>query len=121
MNIAVADVPSLLNYQGKLLDDSGKPVTGSVNLGFDFYRTETAGIPIVSIPPRNVQVTQGLFNVLLEVPGPLFDERETWLGLNVNGAEMTPRMQLEQLSGSPSAVPIILTLSHSPVGPQFNH
>ncbi len=34
---AVADVPQLLNYQGKLNDADGRPVNGRVVLGFGFY------------------------------------------------------------------------------------
>jgi hypothetical protein len=91
-SIIAADVPLLINYQGKLLDSAGKPVDGNVDLEFAFYRTATGGTPIVppiSIP--GVLVKQGLFNVLLQVPATVFDEAQTWLGLKVNGSEMTPR------------------------------
>ena len=67
---AVADVPQLLNYQGKLNDADGRPVNGRVVLGFGFY-----GRP--DLPPmgednmrryyeeQSVEVTDGIFNVLI--------------------------------------------------------
>jgi hypothetical protein len=91
-SVVAADVPLLINYQGKLLDSEGNPFDGNVNLEFAFYRTETGGSPIVSpIPMTGVSVQNGLFNVLLEVSPIVFDEAGTWLSLEVNGSEMAPR------------------------------
>jgi len=96
-SIVAADVPLLINYQGKLLDAAGKPVDGNVNLEFAFYETATGGSPIVPpgvISMPDVLVVKGLFNVLLQVPSTVFDEAQTFLGLKVNGSEMMPRGQI---------------------------
>jgi len=41
--IASADVPSLINYQGRLTDSSGAPVTGSKTFAISIYDAATAG------------------------------------------------------------------------------
>ena len=68
--LAFGEVPSLINYQGRLNDADGQPVNGTVVLGFGFY-----GRP--DPPPmgednmrryyeeQNVEVADGIFNVLI--------------------------------------------------------
>ena len=41
--IATADVPSLINYQGRLTDANGDPVTGSKNFAISIYDAVTGG------------------------------------------------------------------------------
>jgi hypothetical protein len=41
--IATADVPSLINYQGRLTDANGDPVTGSKNFAISIYDAATNG------------------------------------------------------------------------------
>jgi len=41
--IASADVPSLINYQGRLTDSNGAPVTGSKTFAISIYDAATAG------------------------------------------------------------------------------
>lgn len=41
--MAAAQVPSLINYQGRLSDASGAPVTGSKNFSISIYDAATAG------------------------------------------------------------------------------
>ena len=41
--MAAAQVPSLINYQGRLTDASGAPVTGSKNFSISIYDAPTAG------------------------------------------------------------------------------
>jgi len=40
---ASAEVPQLLNYQGRLTDPDGKPVNGSKEMVFEFYDEATDG------------------------------------------------------------------------------
>lgn len=41
--LATAQVPGLINYQGRLTDNDGKPVTGSKNFAINIYDAATGG------------------------------------------------------------------------------
>ena len=60
-----ADVPQLLNYQGKLTDDLGDPMTGPVDLGFGFFDAPTAGTLLYYEEQTAVEVIDGIFHVLI--------------------------------------------------------
>ena len=40
---AFAEVPQLLNYQGKLTDNTGKPIDGARQMVFEFYDAAAGG------------------------------------------------------------------------------
>ena len=61
---AAADVPQLLNYQGKLNDADGAPIEGEVTVGFDFYDAEADGNPLYS-EEQTVTCAKGVFTVLI--------------------------------------------------------
>ena len=96
---AVADVPQLLNYQGRLDDAGGNPVTGTVSLGFGFYDAKVAGNPLY-YEEQAVTVTNGVFHVLIGsatldgVPIAVFDGPTVYLSVTVDGEELTPRQQI---------------------------
>jgi hypothetical protein len=77
---AAADVPMLLNYQGRLTDPSGNPKNGTFTMQFAVYDAETGGNQLPSGTPwsetQSVTVTNGVFNVLLgsvtALPADLF-------------------------------------------------
>jgi hypothetical protein len=90
-------------YQGRLADTSGNPVNGPHIMAFRLYNTATGGTPLwqeVWTSPNTVQVTNGLFDVLLgsvtPLPTTIISSHESlWLGVTVNtDSEMTPRVQL---------------------------
>ena len=99
-------VPQLLNYQGRLTNTAGQPVTGSVNLTFTFCSAAFAGTVYLTVLQSNVQVTNGVYNLLLGsgtiTPGTettlaaVFQKHdEVWMGVKVNSdPEMTPRSQI---------------------------
>ena len=60
----VADVPQLLNYQGKLNDADGAPIEGEVTVGFGFYDAKVAGNPLYS-EEQTVTCAKGVFHVLI--------------------------------------------------------
>ena len=98
--MAVADIPRLLTYQGRLTDDSGNPVAdGDYILVFDMYDDSTAGT-LRWVETQTVTVLDGLFNVQLGVTETL-DEGlfasypNLFLGLNISGQpQMAPRTRL---------------------------
>ena len=62
---AVADVPKTINYQGRLTDDLGAPVTSTVSMTFTIYDAETVGDSKWTETHPTVSVVDGLFNAIL--------------------------------------------------------
>lgn len=94
-----AEVPGLINYQGKLTDELGVPVNRDAEMTFAIY-TEAAGGGSVWSESQDVQVTDGIFNVLLGSVNPLgpdyFAEGpETYLGVKIGeDSELAPRQKI---------------------------
>jgi hypothetical protein len=95
-----ADVPGMINIQGKLTDpSSGQPVAnGSYSVVFSIYDVPSSGTALWE-ETRSVDVTDGLFSILLgqidTIPSSLFDNPQLWLGMKVgDDPEMTPRQRL---------------------------
>lgn len=96
-----AEASGLVSYQGKLTDASGQAVSdGLYNLSFLVYPAATGGTPLWSETGRKVQVTGGLFTVLLGEENPLpaggFPE-DAWLETRVAGTPLTPRARLSSV------------------------
>jgi hypothetical protein len=91
--------PKLINYQGMLTQSDGKtPVTdGQYHLTFKIYGSSSGVDSLWTEHHQTVQVTNGLFNVLLGSVTPLdlpFDA-PYWLGIKVgDDSELSPRIQL---------------------------
>lgn len=100
-----ADVPKMINFQGRLTDASGKFVTdGNYSLTFRIYSDSTGGSSKWS-ETQSVAVSKGLFNAILgsqiPVPDSIFNYTNTWLGIQVGAdPEMTPRQRLTSLGYS---------------------
>lgn len=97
-----AEVPQPINYQGRLIDDSGDPVPdGYYDIAFWLYDdpAATSGHELWTSGQRTIAVTDGLFTYQLgsgkAFPAGIFADGELWLGVKLHGeAEMTPRTQL---------------------------
>jgi hypothetical protein len=72
---ALADVPNLLNYQGRLTDPSGNPKNGTFTMQFAVYDAVSGGNQLPTGSPwsetQSVTATNGIFNVLLGSVTPL--------------------------------------------------
>lgn len=95
---ASAEVPTLMNYQGRLTDPGGTPVAnGSYEVTFRIY--DEISVEHWS-EVHNITTNAGLFSVQLGSNGsPLnnyeFNHAECWLGIQITGeAEMSPRQRL---------------------------
>jgi len=101
-NLAYADVPKLINFQGRLTDASGKFVPdGNYTLTFKLYNDSTGGSSKWS-EVQLVSVAKGLFNVVLgsvtPIPDSIFEYSNAFLGIQVAAdPEMTPRQRLSTL------------------------
>jgi hypothetical protein len=90
-------------YQGRLADSSGTPLTSTLNMTFRLYAAATGGTPLWEEQwngPNSVQVSDGLFNVMLGSLTPIpqsviSGNSNLFLGITVGtDSEMSPRVQL---------------------------
>lgn len=90
-------------YQGRLADSAGNPITDTLPMTFRIYSANSGGDMLWEERwegASNVQVSDGLFNVMLGSLNPIPQNVVTghsslWLGIEVdNDTEMTPRVQL---------------------------
>ncbi len=99
---AIAQVPNLINYQGKLTDASGTAINNPAqSMIFSIYDVSSSGTPLWA-ETVTVAVTSSIYNVALgsvtPFPSNLFSGTPRYLGVDPDGAggdaEMTPRQQI---------------------------
>ncbi len=91
-----AAIPRAINYQGRLTDSSGIPLTGAYDVTFKIYDAQTAGNLLWQETHAGVVVDKGLFNVVLGSVSGLniaFD-RPYYLEIKVGNEVMVPRQQV---------------------------
>jgi len=92
--VSAASVTNSINYQGRLTDSSGSPLTGTYTMTFGLYDVSTGGTALAT-DTHAVDITDGLFNTGIDFGTSNFDGRELWLGVAVGtDSEMTPRQEL---------------------------
>ncbi len=101
---AVATSTGSWPYQGRLADSAGTPITATVPMIFRLYNAPGSGAtPLWEeqwTGPNSVQVSDGLFNVMLgsltAIPQSIVNGNNSlWLGITAGtDNEMTPRVQL---------------------------
>jgi hypothetical protein len=100
-NLASTQVPRLIKFSGVAKDESGKPVTGAVDITFSLYKDEQGGSPLW-VEPQNVRPEEtGHYTVMLGsasadgVPLSLFSSAEAhWISTQVSGQPEQPRVLL---------------------------
>lgn len=94
---AFAQVPHYINYQGKITDAQDHDLSGNYQMMFNIYTLATGGTAVWMENHTSVDVSHGLFNVLLGALTPLnlpFDQ-DYYLGIKIgNDAEMQPRRRI---------------------------
>jgi hypothetical protein len=92
-----ADIPQMINYQGMLTQTDDTPLDGTYDLTFKIYGSESGDDSLWWEYHTNVQVTDGLFNIILGSISTLdlaFDT-DYWLGISVGTeTELSPRIRL---------------------------
>ena len=92
----------LINYQGRLTDKKGRPVTATVSVTFTFHDAEAGGNLLGGFSDTD-QVTpdaNGLYATLIGddpdnlVPDSIFKSERVWLNVNINGENLLPRKRL---------------------------
>jgi hypothetical protein len=96
---ALADVPGQINYQGTLTDAGGVSLDTTVAMIFTIYDDSTGGSAKWTETQPAVQVSAGIFNVLLgsvnSLSNTVFNQASRWLGVQLGGdPELTPRQQI---------------------------
>ena len=96
---ASADIPKIINYQGKVTDVGGVPVAdGNYAMRFVIYDAETGGTQLWNSTALAVSVQGGVFSVVLgDGPQPeinLSFDQDYWLETRIAGDIQSPRVQL---------------------------
>src|SRR5689334_812562 len=93
---AYAGVPPTITHQGRLFDQNGAPVAGTITVQFAFYEDAASNVAIWG-ESHDVTFDDGYFSVELGSTLPfdtkIFDGSVRYLGITVGAdKEMTPRM-----------------------------
>jgi hypothetical protein len=94
--LASAQVPQMINYQGKLTTPAGAPVNDTLHMVFSIY-SDSGGTNLLWAESQPaVMVEKGVFNVLLgsvdSIPYSVFDGSIRYLGVKVgDDQEIIPR------------------------------
>ena len=96
----LADAPNRMNFQGRLTDPAGNPLTGVYSIRFSIWTASVAGTEKWNETQGAVSVSNGLFNVELGLSNEiddsvLFQTQDRYLEIKV-GADLplTPRQKL---------------------------
>ncbi len=93
----LAAPPRTLTYQGKLTDDSGIAITGSVDLTFSIFNVVSGGTALWTETHSSVPITNGLFDVILgEITSmaTLDYDEQYWMELKVGTETLSPREKM---------------------------
>ncbi len=95
--LAVA-APSYINYQGRLVDTTGNPLTGAQSIVFKLYSVPSGGTALWT-ETQSVTPDNGIFSVSLggvtQLPASTFLADTLYLGVTIGAdAEMSPRTRL---------------------------
>ncbi len=106
VGLVSAEIPHLINFQGRLTDSSGVPVPDGTPIKFSIYNVPgPGGNPLWSEIHPSDSDSNGIFNVLLGSTTALnlpFDEAY-WLEIEVDGEVLADRQQITSVGYAFSA------------------
>jgi sulfatase modifying factor 1 len=91
------NIPSLVNYQGRLLDAGGNPRSGNVSIMLSVHTAETGGSQVYTETINPVPVNNGLFSIHFGGQtgfAAALANAEAWLEVRVDGSQVGPRSRL---------------------------
>ncbi|MFP4460153.1 MAG: hypothetical protein ACLFSQ_11270 [Candidatus Zixiibacteriota bacterium] len=96
MTILVGQVPSTLNYQGKISEATGIGINDNLDIVFKIYDLESGGEALWSETHAAVPIEKGLFNVVLGETTPIMLDfsSQYYLEIEIDGDTMSPRQAL---------------------------
>ena len=105
--LMLAEIPSMINYQGILTNNNGTIVTdGNYSLSFSIFEDTSGGSQLWSETHSNVEITQGLFNVMLGSISSLAEipfDTQYYLQISVDGEVMADRIAFSSTAYSLNA------------------
>ena len=112
--VALGQIPQKMSYQGVLTDGNNNAVAdGTYNLTFKLYDVVAGGTELWT-ETQSVDISNGLFNVILGAVNPLtldFD-KPYWLGITVGvGSELNPRIELASAPYSLNARSVVQSIN----------
>ena len=96
---SMADIPKILNYQGRVTDSGGSPIAdGDYTMTFAIYDAASGGTSLWSSGDVTVTVSNSVFSVFLgESPQPSLDldfSMDYWIEITIEGDLQSPRTRL---------------------------
>jgi len=92
---AATPVASTIGYQGQLTDGSGNILDGQYSMIFRIYDAQAGGSEVWnSGPAQTVTVSEGLFNVELDLDSSILNGQALWLEMTIDGEVLSPRQAL---------------------------
>jgi len=93
-----AEVPKLINFEGKLTEKDGTPISGTKTITFRIYDSADTKRPIW-VETRDVTIDNGFYSILLgsvePFPSSMKFDTKYWLSVQVSGEdEMSPRYEI---------------------------
>ena len=97
-DLHAALIPKQINYQGRLADGNGNPVTGTKSMTFSFFNDASGGTALWS-ETQSVDVSAGLFNVQigksLLLGTTVFENASSrYLEVTIETKTLSPRVNL---------------------------
>lgn len=92
---ASAEIPHLINYQGKLTETDGSPITATKQITFRIYDVLSGGTPLWE-ETQSITINKGVFNTMLgsTVDLNLPFNQPYYLEIKVDNEVMTPRQRI---------------------------
>jgi len=91
-----ADVPHMIQYQGRLTDVTGNPLDTMVDMTFAVYNDSLGSVKLWEEIHPDVIVAGGLLDVMLgettTIGNTVFDGSKRWLGISIDGGDILQPM-----------------------------
>jgi len=93
----IYSAPNYVNYQGRLIDSIGNPLSGNYNITFKLYDAASGGNLLWS-ETQNVNSDNGIFNAVLgsvsSLPSNVFSNDSLYLEIQIGAETLSPRTRL---------------------------
>jgi len=99
--VAMADIPMVINYQGKITDPGGVAIDSPTSIRFRLYDAPIGGTLIWSELHPSVDISNGLFDVQLgsitSFPDTLTFRDPYWVEIQIESETLAPRQPLNSV------------------------